>query len=143
MARSLLLTSAQVVMYVNGVRFGRVSGFSYTSDTPRRKLYAVDALTPFELMPTVSSITGNMTIYRMAGDGAAEGAGMVAPVLDLSREKYFHILLVDITTGFVVFQADFCSLESQSWNVRARSYIEGQITFSALTYNNEVRPLGS
>jgi hypothetical protein len=143
MARSLLLTSAQVILYVNGLRFGRVTGFSWTSDTPRRKIHAVDAVTPFELGMTVSSITGTLSVLRVAGDGAAEGAGMVAPVLDLSREKYFHMLLVDITTGFVVFQADFCSLESQQWTARPRSYLEGSLTFSALTYNNEVRPLGS
>jgi len=140
--RSLLLTGAQVIMYVNGVRFGRVSSFNWQSETPRKMIYAVDSVTPFELGTTVNAITGSMTVYRLSQDGGAEGAGMVAPVTDLSREKYFSMLLVDQTSGAVIFQADQCSVESQSWTARIHSYVEGQIAFRALTYNNEVRPLG-
>ena len=140
--RSLLLTGAQVVLYVNGVRFGRVTGFSWTSDTPRKKVYAVDSVVPFELATTISSISGSLNVLRMSQDGAAEGAGMVAPIQDLSREKYFRLLLVDITSGSVLFQADQCSVETQSWTARTRSLMEGHIAFSALSYSNEVRSLG-
>jgi hypothetical protein len=140
--RSLLLTGAQVVLYVNGVRFGRCTGFSWQSDTPRKKIYGVDSVIPFELGTTVSSISGSISVLRMSQDGAAEGAGMVAPIADLTREKYFRILLIDITSGFVIFQADQCSVETQSWNARTRSLLEGPIGFSALSYNNEVRPIG-
>lgn len=140
--RSLMLTGAQVMLYVNGVRFGRVSAFSWNSDTPRKKEYVVDSMLPMELMQTVSSISGTMTVHRLSMDGGAEGAGMVAPVPDLSREKYFSLLLVDITSGFVIFQADSCSVESQSWRAGARDRIVGNISFSALSYSNEVRSIG-
>jgi hypothetical protein len=87
-------------------------------------------------------ISGAMTIYRTVLDGAAEGAGMVAPIDELPREKYFSIVLVDLTTQVVIFQADFCSVEQQSWSIASKSLITGSVAWSALSYQNEVRPLG-
>lgn len=122
--------------------FAKVASFKFNSATPRRKLQAVDSVVPFELATTVSQVTGTMNVYRLSQDGAAEGSGMVAPISELTREKYFSCILIDITSGFVVFQADQCSVEEQSWSADARQVLAGTISFSALTYNNEVRPVG-
>jgi len=142
MARSVLLSSAQVALYVNGNQFGRVNGFSYQVDTPRKKIGTVDSQIPWELATGQTHVSGNMVVYRTQLDGGAEGPGMVAPIEELPTEKYFSMVLVDLTTQVVIFQADFCSVESQQWSVNSKSLIMGQITWSALTYQNEVRPLG-
>jgi len=142
MSRSSILTGSQVALYVNGQLYGRVSSFSFSSDTPRRKLYAVDSASPFELMTTIHGITGSLGIYRLSGDGAAEGPGMVAPVSALTREKYFSMVLVDLTNSAIIFEAGQCSVESQSWTYAARDLVRGTVNFSALTYTNEVRKLG-
>jgi hypothetical protein len=142
MAHSILLSAAQVALYINGNQFGRVNGFTYSVDTPRKRLATVDSLIPFELATGQTHITGNMTIYRTALDGAAEGPGMVAPIDELPREKYFSIVLVDLTTQVVIFQADFCSVEQQSWSINSKGLVMGTVAWSALSYQNEVRPLG-
>ncbi len=142
MARSVLLSAAQVALYINGQQFGRVNAFSYSVDSPRKKLATVDSLIPFELATGQTHVSGTMAVYRTVLDGAAEGVGMVAPIEELPREKYFSIVLVDLTTQVVIFQADFCSVEQQSWNVTSKGLIVGNIAWSALSYQNEVRPLG-
>jgi len=129
-------------LYINGSQFGRVNNFSYSVDTPRRKLATVDSLIPFELATGQTHISGTMGLYRTVLDGAAEGAGMVAPIDELPREKYFSMVLVDLTTQVVIFQADFCSVEQQSWNISSKGLVTGSVAWSALTYQNEVRPLG-
>jgi hypothetical protein len=139
---SIVLSSAQVVLYVNGNPFGRVSRFSYSVDTPRRKIQTVDSVLPFELAQGVTNVSGSMGLYRTHMDGAVEGGGMISTLLELPREKYFTILLVDLVTQTAIFQADFCSVESQSWSFESKSLAAGSVTFSALSYNNEVRPLG-
>jgi hypothetical protein len=139
---SILLSSAQVVLFVNGNPFGRVSRFSYSVDTPRRKIHTVDSVLPFELATGVTNVSGSMGLYRTHLDGAVEGPGMVAPLEELPREKYFNILLIDLVSQTVVFQADFCSVESQSWSFEAKGLASGSVSFSALSYNNEVRKLG-
>ena len=137
---SQLITGAKTAVFINGLPFGRCSSFKWNSDTPRKKIFAVDSTTAFELGITTSSITGSMTVYRLSLDGGAEGAGMVAPVSILSTEKYFSLFLIDTTTGATLFRADQCSVDSQAWDDTSRTYLIGNITWSALSYSNEVIP---
>ena len=142
MARSPILTGARVAVYVNGVMFGRVSSFRYASDTPRREIRGVDSVIPFELAMTISKVSGSMTVYRLSQDGAAEGAGIVSPLDELTREKYFSIVLIDLVSNTAIFRADMCSAESQTWSFDAKSMVQGTINFTGLTYRNETRPVG-
>lgn len=140
--RSVLLSSAQLALYVNGLLFGRVSGFHFSVETPRRKMHTVDSTIPFELGTTASNVTGSMTVYRTQRDGGVEGVGMSAPILELPNEKYFTMVIVDLTSQVAIFQANFCSVEGQSWAMDAKGLVTGMVSWAALSYENEVRPLG-
>lgn len=142
MARSLLLTSAQVAVFINGNLYGRAAGLQYSVESPRPRHQCVDAIIPFELGFGPVVVSGSLSMWRGSQDGAAEGPGMVAPIDEITREKYFSLILVDLTTSTIIFQADNCSVESQSWSVGAKSLITGTVHFSAISYQNEVRPLG-
>lgn len=141
--RARVIPSAAVVLYVNGRQFGRVQAFSFRAATARRALYGIDSTDPYELAPTVGRISATMTVYRTVGDGGAEGAGMAATMEDLSKEKYFGVMLVDRgAQDSVIFQADHCSMTSQSWSIASRGIITGNLEFEALTWSNDVKPLG-
>lgn len=142
MARSTrLVQSASVLCMVNGRPYGVVTAFQWNSTTPKKEFYGLDSVDPFEIGATITKITGTISVYRTNGDGGAEGWGLATTYDDLSREKYFSLMLVDRATDRVLFQADYCSVTSQAWNVPPKGVITGQIQFTALTWNNEVRPL--
>jgi len=140
MGRSALVTSAKVVLFVNGRPFGRVADFKWDSATPLREIRGIDSMEPFELAKTVSRVTGSMTIYRLSGDGGAEGAGLIAPVSELSREKYVSLVLVERNTNKVLFETPKAQISNQSWTVPTRGYVMGSLQFEAIGYSNEVRP---
>jgi len=140
MAKSHVLVSAHVALYINGQLFGRVSSFSYTSTTPKKSIYGIDAVDPFELAVTTTKISGSMSVYRMSGDGGAEGAGITAPYTHLPNEKYFSITLIEHHRDLVIFEASQCSLISQSWEHPARGHVKGAFAFEAISFSNEVRP---
>ncbi len=143
MSRARVIPSAAVIVYVNGKPFGRISDFSFRSMTPRRAIFGIDSMHPYELAPTQGKITATMRIFRTVGDGGAEGAGMTASFEDVPREKYFSVMLVDRgAQDTVIFQADFCSVVTQTWSLPARGIITGSVEFEALTWSNDVKPLG-
>lgn len=142
MARSTrLIQSAAVIAMVNGRPFGVVTAFQWNSATPKKEFYGIDSPDPYEIGATQTKITGTISVYRTNGDGGAEGWGLATTFDDISREKYFSLMLIDRATNRVLFQADFCSVTSQSWNVPPKGVVTGQIQFAALTWNNEVRPV--
>lgn len=137
--RGQLVVGAGVRCYINNRSFGRVADFSYSLGTPRKKLHGIDWLPPIELIQQSVDVDGEMTIYRLHKDGGAEAAGMVGTWPDLSREKYFSLVLIDRSTDTVIFQANQCSTTGQHWRI-GRGYVLGNIRFSGIQYNNETAP---
>lgn len=141
MSRSHIVTGAAVTLYVNGVKFMQVTDFQYAVATPRSSIHGIDATEPFELGVTTSAINGSVSVYRQSQDGGAEGAGMTAPLAELSRERYFSLMLVEEHSNTVLFEARRCSVESQAWSIVNRQQVTGNINFTAIDWSNEVRPL--
>jgi hypothetical protein len=133
-----LLVGAHLKVYVNGGPFGRTADFSWEESTPRRETAVVDYLPPWELEQGSVSVRASMTIYRMHMDGGIENAGLKAVWADLPREKYFSLLLIDRVTDTVVFRADRCSVEHQSWRA-TRGYVMGSVSIKALDWSNETQ----
>lgn len=135
------ITSAHIVCYINGKLYGRVSSFSWDSQTIHKPIYGVDSADPFELAASSTRISGNMQIYRLMGDAGAQGAGIVPKYEDMPRGRYFNITLIDRATDLILFQAKYCILQAESWNVPSRGIITGQCHFEAIDWSNELRPV--
>lgn len=139
MARSRIVASPHVVVYVNGKLFGRVASLGFGAETPQRELRVVDTLEPAELIPQGCSVRGNLTIYRLHRDGGIEAAGLAAAWADQTRQKYFSLMVVDRVTDTVLFRADHCATTAQSWNA-GRGFVMGTVAFVGLNWSNETVP---
>jgi len=140
MSNSLTLAGAHVVVYVNSRVYAQVSGFTWSSTTPRKVIYELDSVIPAELAQTITSISGSLKLFRLIGDGGVQGPGMVAPFEDLSKERYFSLQLIERRSDTCIFSAGSCSVESESWSAEAKGLITGTMNFKALTWTNEVKP---
>lgn len=141
MTRAKTVVSAGVILYLNGKAFGRVREFSFTSATPRKPIHGIDAMEPFELMPTTSMVNGSISLYRTVGDGGAEGAAMTTQFDNIPREKYFTLQLIERLSDTVIFEARYCSVTRQSWSAPEKGLVIGTVEFEALDWTNELRTL--
>jgi hypothetical protein len=134
------LTGPHIICYVNGKLYGRVSNFSWDSQTVHKQIYGLDSADPFELAAGQTKISGSLTIYRLIGDGGAQGAGIVPKYEDMPRGRYFNMTMIDRSTDLILFQARYCVLQAESWSVPMRGIVTGQLHFEAIDWSNEVRP---
>src|SRR5690242_13500671 len=111
------LHGARILCYINGKLFGRVTSFSWTSSTPRKKIHTIDIPHAVELATTTSDVTWQMTVLRTVNDGGSQGIGMATTGPNVSKEKYFTILLLDRGTDQTLFRADACMTDNESWTV--------------------------
>lgn len=137
MPMAKVLSTAEILCYINGRLYGQVSSFGFRSITQRRAIHGIDVLDPQELAPGPTKISGSLHVYRTIGDGGAEGAGMTTDFGDLPAEQYFSIVLIDRALGTTVFRADNCSVMSQTWDIPKKGIVTGSIEFDALTWSNE------
>ena len=132
-----LVATSQVMLYINGSVYAKVSSFSYSVATPKKEIRGLDSTDPTEYGITTQTVSGQMEIYRLASDGGLEGAGIVAPLSVLSREKYFTLSVIDRLTDTVMFTANNCTVENQSWSFATRALVTGSMTFRGITMQNE------
>src|SRR6185312_4953643 len=137
MARPRLLVAARILVIINGQQYGRCAGIQWTSSTPKKKARSVDSPLVQEYMPTTLEVTGTMTVYRMIADGGLEGAGIQAPQIQQSREKYITIQLVERETDTTILQINQATIEGQSWNAVAKGLLMGSFSFSGVIFSNE------
>ncbi len=119
-----------------------MSSFDFRSDTPHKELHGIDSSDAFELAPTTNGCSGTLGVFRSLNDGGAEGAGLTPVNADLSRGKYFSLILIERLSESILFQARKCVLVSQSWNAPARGYLTGSLSFKSTDFTNEVSRLG-
>ncbi len=141
MSQPLIVTGANVLVYVNGKRFGRCVGMDWGASTPSKEIRGIDYPEPIELAPTTSGVHFTLTIWRTKGDGGIEGLGIQAPGTNIARGKYFSVMLIERTSDTVIFQADNCRVEDQSWSHVSKTMVQGRVSCKALTWNNEVKSL--
>lgn len=137
----MLITGAHVVLFVNGALYGQVMGFSWNSSTPHKEIEGLDMTVPSELAPTRGRAGGTIDLYRVIGDGGAEGAGLAVSYTNLPKAKYFSLMMVERLSNSVIFRADYCTGEQQQWRAVPKSFMTGSLTFKAIGWNNEVTSL--
>lgn len=138
---NLVIHGARVWVYINGNRFGRVESFGFQIATPKKRIKCIDMVTPIELAQKDQEVFWTMEIYRTMGDGGIEGPGMNGIGAELPRNKYFTVLLLDALSQCVLFQADYCAVDGQSWVHKAKQFSRGTVNGGALDWNNEIQPL--
>lgn len=140
MARTFSIAAAQCTAWINGVQIGSVTGFNWRSMENRREVYALDQNEPYELVPTQSRVQCTLRFVRTLNDGGTQGMGMSGGFDAMVRERYFQFMITERQSDTVLFLAQDCSIVDESWDIQNRSYIQGTVDFTALTWSNEAIP---
>lgn len=130
-------SSSRVALYLNGKLYAQVKSFDFTSSNGAEELRGIDVPYPIELAPTTISVAGSIGLYRILGDGGAEGMNAMSQPIDIASEKYSTLILLDIFTDTVIFRSDYTKITQQSWSVPAKSIMTGQLSFTGIIYNND------
>lgn len=132
-----MVCGAHAVLYVNGRPYSRVYMISPQVSEPQREIHVVDSLEPVEEVPLGITMRYAMGVYRLHGDGGAEGAGLTGPRADAALQKYSSLLVVDRVNDFVLFRSDRGRATQQGWQV-SRGLLVGTLQVNALDLSNEV-----
>lgn len=132
-------TGAGVKCFINGRDMGWVTGVTFDSSTPRKPIQGIDTLKAFELVPTSASVSGTISVLKMFGDNSLEYQGVVAGFNKIITERYFTLLLTQHTSAgasYVIFRADECSVDKQSWSFQSKQIVSGTFTFQGIEWTN-------
>ena len=132
-----VVCGAHAVVYVNARPYARVSLIDFQSAEPQREVRVVDSLDVAEEVPTGVSFRVGLSVYRLHGDGGAEGGGLAVPRRDMAVQKLFSLLVVDRVNDLVLFRADRCKLVAQRWTI-GKGMVTGSLQANLMDLGNEV-----
>jgi hypothetical protein len=134
---SPVVCGAHIVVYINSRLYARVSSISFQTAEPQREIVVVDSLDVAEEAPAAVIRRVSLQVYRLHGDGGAEGAGLAVPQRDMPVQKYGSILVLDRTNDLVIYRSDRVKLTQQGWQI-GRGLVTGSLSANALDASNEV-----
>lgn len=137
MGQPKVLAGPNTLCFVNGVLLGSVAGFDWNSSEATKQIRGLDSLRPFELAPASVSAGFRMTIWRLIGDGGAEGQGMTTNFPRLPQQKYFTLTIIERRTDTIVYRSNFCKVVDQNWGIHAKALVQGVIACEVLDWDNE------
>lgn len=131
------VVASHILCFVNGRLYGQVTAISWSQATPRIERRGIDSGRIQEMSASGTWIEGEVRLLRVHGDGGLEARGVVAPDLQVNKEQYFSLLLVNRRTGTRLLQCDNCSVERQSWSAVAKGRMEGSFSFKGIDVTPE------
>lgn len=137
MANQRILVGAGVDVYINGKNWGTVNSFIWESSTPHEEQRGIDTTSPFEYAIGQTSVSGQVSLFKVQNNGGLEGLGVTGGYKDYLRERYFTLLLIEQKTQTILFKADRCCVQSQTWKVEAKAQVQGAFNFSGIEWVNE------
>jgi hypothetical protein len=138
MTRPKIVAAAHILVYINGKLYGRCTSFTWTSNTPGRKIRVIDTQHPVELATTTIDVDWSMGVLRTVGDGGLQGVGVASmQPADMSLEKYFTIQLVERRSGLTIFRCDMNNANSENWQINAKMQMVGNVSASGIIWVNE------
>jgi hypothetical protein len=140
--RSRYIPGGGVECYINGSLYANVMGIHFSSQTPKKRIFGVDQVYPYELAPTHTVCTGSMQLYRLSMTSGTTGV-MTSHYYDLPKEKYFSIDLVDKKSGMVFFHTTTATAIAENWDIRTKQVMMGALQFECIIWTNELQPKAS
>lgn len=138
MARSILLTGANIKFYVNNTLYKVVQSVSLNVDYGETEIYGIDAAYPQEIAPGRVTVRGNVNGLRIKYSGGLQAANLRPIFTDIAASPYISIRIQDRYSGEDILFIPNAKVSSESHSIEAkRTYklnfsFVGQIPLFAL-----------
>jgi len=93
MAQSIVLTGANIKLYVNNTLYKEVQSISLNIDYGENAIYGIDSLYAQELAPTKVSVNGSVQGIRIKLSGGLQAKNLRPLFQDLAASPYVSILI--------------------------------------------------
>ena len=97
MAQSIILTGANIVLWVNNTQYKIVQSLSFTVDYGETEIYGIDAPYAQEIAPTRVSVTGSVQGIKLSG--GLQGANLRPGFTNIAAGNYISIRIQDRQSG--------------------------------------------
>lgn len=137
--QQVVQTGAGVRVSINGSVVGFATGLSFSRGLNSKVIYELDNPFAKEILPTVYSVQGTLTGFRIRGSGGLDGYGIMnaSNVNAFFNQKYCVIEVVDILSGVTMYSMQKVIFDNDSWTLQNKQLFTFSANFKAVFIQNE------
>ena len=98
MAQPLIITGANIKLYINNTLYKEVQSVSFMVDYGETEIYGIDSPWPQEIAGTKVSVRGSVNGLRIKLSGGLQGKNMRPLFYDIAASPYISIRIQDRNT---------------------------------------------
>jgi hypothetical protein len=138
MAQSLVLTGANIKLYINNKVYKEVQSISFSIDYGEKEIYGIDALYPQEIAPSKISVRGSVSGIRVKLSGGLQAVNLRALFQDAAAGSYISLRITDRYSGEDIIFIPNAKVTRESHTIATKSTYKlnfdfiGQIPLMAL-----------
>ncbi len=95
----VILTGAQVKVYINNQVYKLTQSITFSVDYGEQEIYGIDSLFPQEIAPTRVSVRGSVQGLRVKQSGGLQAQNIRPLWVDMAASPYISIRIQDRATG--------------------------------------------
>lgn len=99
MAQSLVLTGAQIKLFINNKVYKEVQSVTLEIDYGETEIYGIDSIWPQEIATTRASVRGSVSGIRVRYSGGLQASNIRPLFTDMAASPYISIRIQDRSTG--------------------------------------------
>lgn len=138
MAQSLVLTGANIKLYINNKVYNVVQSISLNIDYGETEIYGIDALYAQEIAPNRVTVRGSVSGIRVKLSGGLQASNLRPLFMDLAAAPYVSLRITDRYSGEDIIFIQNAKVTRESHSIATKSTYKlnfdfvGQIPLMAL-----------
>ena len=132
MAKSLVLTGANIVLYINNVKYKVVQSVNFAIDYGENEIRGIDSPWAQELAPGACSVRGSIQGLRLKMSGGIQGSNMRPLFQDTAASPYISIRIQDRATGEDIILIAQAKIIRETHTIAAKATYKLNIDFSGM-----------
>jgi hypothetical protein len=133
------LSGARCILRVNGKIAAFAFAISWNITTDATEVRTIDNYLPYELAPSIIRVSGSISGFRVPGSGPGV-LGIQSNILSFLHQRYIEIEVRDSQSDNLIFKTSKALITSRSENVRSDAISEMTLNFTAIGFEDEVKP---
>lgn len=132
MAQSLIMTGAQVKVYINGKLWKECQSVNYTIDYGQESIFGVDSWAPQEISPGRVTVQGSLSGIYINASGGLQGNDITPRITQILYQPYISLRLKDRKVDKDIFFCPQIVITSESTTVGAKGTVKVNFSFRGI-----------
>lgn len=132
MAQSIILSSAQVQVYLNGKPYNELQSISYSTDYGEDATYGIDSLYAQEISSSRITVSGSMTGVVLSGDYGTQGKSITPLIDEVLQSPYVSIRIFDRKTQQNIMFIPQCKITKESFSTNIKGRASTNLSFKGI-----------